>query len=91
MKSNIILSSIFSILCCSVTAQTYPYQNPELTPYERACDLVKHLTLEEKAKLMWMIQSQYLVWESEGSIGRVKHYTEWLIKEMLQSFRSLLV
>ena len=32
--------------------QTLPYQNPELSPAERAKDLVKRLTLEEKALLM---------------------------------------
>ena len=31
--------------------QTLPYQNPELSPAERAKDLVKRLTLEEKALL----------------------------------------
>ncbi|MDE7136555.1 MAG: glycoside hydrolase family 3 protein, partial [Muribaculaceae bacterium] len=33
-------------------AQPYPYQNPELTPEERAADLCSRLTLEEKVKLM---------------------------------------
>ena len=29
--------------------QQYPYQNPKLTPEERAEDLIGRLTLEEKA------------------------------------------
>ena len=32
--------------------QQYPYQNPKLTPEERAEDLIGRLTLEEKASLM---------------------------------------
>ena len=32
--------------------QQLPYQNPKLTPEERANDLVGRLTLEEKASLM---------------------------------------
>ncbi|MBQ4294779.1 MAG: glycoside hydrolase family 3 C-terminal domain-containing protein, partial [Prevotella sp.] len=34
------------------TAQTLPYQNPNLTAHERAIDLCSRLTLEEKAMLM---------------------------------------
>ena len=34
------------------TAQTLPYQNPELSAKERAKDLCQRLTLEEKAQLM---------------------------------------
>lgn len=33
-------------------AQTWPYQNPELSAKERAVDLCSRLTLEEKAQLM---------------------------------------
>ena len=36
----------------SVSAQTYPYQNPNLSARERAIDLCSRLTLDEKAKLM---------------------------------------
>jgi len=36
----------------SVSAQTYPYQNPNLSARERAVDLCSRLTLDEKAKLM---------------------------------------
>ena len=36
----------------SATAQTYPYQNPNLSARERAVDLCSRLTLDEKAKLM---------------------------------------
>ena len=36
----------------SLSAQTYPYQNPNLSARERAVDLCSRLTLDEKAKLM---------------------------------------
>lgn len=35
-----------------VSAQKFPYQNPELSSEERAKDLISRLTLEEKAALM---------------------------------------
>jgi beta-glucosidase len=40
---------LFSINLC---AQTLPYQNPNLSPEERAKDLISRLTLDEKAALM---------------------------------------
>ena len=48
-----LLSTVF--LCCaglSVSAQPFPYQNPDLSAKERAKDLCSRLTLEEKAMLM---------------------------------------
>ena len=53
MKISHLLSIVAT--CCvglSVSAQTLPYQNPNLSAKERAIDLCKHLTLEEKAQLM---------------------------------------
>ena len=38
--------------CLTVSAQKYPYQNPDLSAKERAVDLCSRLTLEEKAMLM---------------------------------------
>ena len=48
------LLTLFVALCAgsSVSAQTYPYQNPNLSARERAIDLCSRLTLEEKAMLM---------------------------------------
>ena len=43
------------VVCCvglHVSAQTLPYQNPNLSAKERAKDLCSRLTLEEKAMLM---------------------------------------
>ena len=44
------------LMCClmalGVSAQTLPYQNPNLSANERAKDLCSRLTLDEKAKLM---------------------------------------
>ena len=48
-----LLSTVF-MFCAglSVSAQTFPYQNPNLSAKERAKDLCSRLTLEEKAMLM---------------------------------------
>ena len=48
------LLSIVLLFCVGqfVSAQTLPYQNPNLSAKERAKDLCSRLTLEEKAKLM---------------------------------------
>ena len=46
------LTALLSALCTTLTAQTLPYQNPTLSPQERAADLIGRLTLEEKAALM---------------------------------------
>ncbi len=39
-------------ICLCTSAQTLPYQNPQLSARERAADLCSRLTLEEKAQLM---------------------------------------
>ena len=47
--------SILTLLLVSATtvfAQQYPYQNPNLTPKERAADLCRRMTLEEKMTVM---------------------------------------
>lgn len=49
-KLQILLSAL--LLSASVQAQQYPFQNPNLPARERAEDLCKRLTLEEKASLM---------------------------------------
>lgn len=41
-----------------MTTSTHPYQDPSLSPEERAADLVTHMTTEEKAGLM-VIGSHY--------------------------------
>ncbi len=48
------LIKIFAVLVSAMPlyAETLPYQNPELSPAERAADLCSRLTLEEKALLM---------------------------------------
>ena len=47
-----ILSALALLLPLAASAQTYPYQNPNLTAHERAVDLCSRLTLEEKGALM---------------------------------------
>lgn len=51
MKYQLFVTMLF---CGGLTAsaQTWPYQNPNLPARERAVDLCSRLTLEEKAKLM---------------------------------------
>jgi len=48
-----LLTTLFVGLCtCGISAQSLPYQNPKLTAQQRADDLLKRLTLEEKVSLM---------------------------------------
>ena len=48
-----LLTTLFVGLCtCGISAQPLPYQNPKLTAQQRADDLLKRLTLEEKVSLM---------------------------------------
>ena len=49
-----LLSTVLFIICAGqyVSAQTFPYQNPDLNAHERAVDLCSRLTLQEKAMLM---------------------------------------
>ncbi|MBO4827311.1 MAG: glycoside hydrolase family 3 C-terminal domain-containing protein [Prevotella sp.] len=52
MKKQILLSLLLLGACMTATAQTLPYQNPQLSAEQRADDLLKRLTLDEKVKLM---------------------------------------
>ncbi len=55
MKSRSFLALAALFACCVLTAgaqERLPYQNPDLTPQERAADLLSRLTLEEKVLLM---------------------------------------
>jgi beta-glucosidase len=53
MKKTVTIVVTMAMLCAGASAQEMlPYQNPELSPRERAEDLLGRLTLEEKATLM---------------------------------------
>ena len=52
LKKKLLLTLLSTTAISSAFAQQLPYQNPNLTPHERAVDLVSRLTLEEKAQLM---------------------------------------
>ncbi len=51
MKKSLLLA-VCLLLTVSLWAQQFPYQNPKLSSKERTEDLLKRLTLEEKAALM---------------------------------------
>lgn len=51
-KRKLIISVLLTACTMYSTAQTLPYQDPTLTAEQRADDLIKRLTLEEKVKLM---------------------------------------
>jgi len=52
MKKQFLLTLLSIIISGTVCSQTYPYQNPNLTPKERAADLCSRMTIEEKAQVM---------------------------------------
>ncbi len=52
MKGKFLILIMMLCAGASASAQTYPYQNPNLSARERAADLCSRLTLEEKAQLM---------------------------------------
>ncbi len=45
---KLILGSAAVLAALAATAQTYPYQDESLSPYERAADMVSRMTLQEK-------------------------------------------
>jgi len=51
MNLKHMFAAVLASASFSVAAQTLPYQNPELSPAERASDLCARLTLEEKVQL----------------------------------------
>lgn len=73
-------------------ADMLPYQNPELTPLERAKDLCSRLTLEEKARIMMngsgavdRLHVPVYEWWSEGlhGVGRNGYSTVFPITMMM--------
>lgn len=52
MKNLRLITAVIFAGCQWLSAQQYPYQNPALSPSERAHDLVGRLTLDEKVGLM---------------------------------------
>ena len=51
-KLRTFMAVVIGATALAATAQTLPYQNPNLSARERAIDLCSRLTLEEKAQLM---------------------------------------
>ena len=52
MKYKKLLTSLALLAAVNAAAQQMPYQNPNLSPAERAADLCTRLTIKEKAALM---------------------------------------
>lgn len=52
MKKLFLAAFLLCLGVNSAKSQTLPYQNPNLTPQERAADLCARMTLEEKAQVM---------------------------------------
>lgn len=52
MHKKILISAIMAVATIGISAQTLPYQNHKLSFEQRADDLLKRLTLDEKIKLM---------------------------------------
>jgi len=51
--NKLLLTTLLTLgMSASSMAQTLPYQNPQLTSEQRADDLIRRLTLDEKVKLM---------------------------------------
>ena len=92
---------MLAFVCLSAMAQKYPYQNPKLSPQERAKDLCGRLTLEEKVGLMMhysrpveRLDVPVFQWWSEAlhGVGRNGHATVFPITMgMAASFDTLLV
>ena len=51
-KIFVIIIALVAMHAYAQKTYRYPYQNPNLTPEQRAEDLCKRLTIHEKAKLM---------------------------------------
>ena len=49
---KLFLTTLLTLGAAALTAQTLPYQDPQLTAEQRADDLLGRLTLDEKVKLM---------------------------------------
>ncbi len=60
MKKHLVILSLLALGVCKAGAQQLPYQNPNLSPKERAADLCSRMTIEEKAQVMLVERS--LAW-----------------------------
>ncbi|WP_255584627.1 xylan 1,4-beta-xylosidase [Zunongwangia sp. SCSIO 43204] len=78
LKTSLVFVA-FMLIGMLVSAQQKPYQNPNLSPEERAEDLVNRLTLEEKASLMFDVS------EAIPRLG-IKKFNWW--SEALHGFAN---
>lgn len=91
---KLLLTTLFMAGTLTFTAQTLPYQNPNLSAEERAEDLLGRLTIEEKTKLMMDVSPaiprlgipQFQWWnEALHGIGRNGFVTVFPITTMMAS------
>ena len=66
----LLLTMLLGSALCLMSQALYPYQDPNLTPDERAADLLSRLTLEQKAVLMVNTSSAI------PELG-IRHYDWW--------------
>lgn len=78
---NFLVTFCLSAVALVATAQNEPYRNPDLSPSERAWDLLKRMTLEEKISQMKMARQPLSALEYRHMTGGMKHCTEWHVPE----------
>ena len=76
---NFLVTFCLSAVALVATAQNEPYRNPDLSPSERAWDLLKRMTLEEK--ISQMARQPLNALEYRHMTGGMKHCTEWRAPE----------
>lgn len=82
MKKRIFAAVCAGLCWVAVHAQdSLPYQNPSLSPSERAEDLLHRLTLKEKVSLMKTARLPWSDWEYRLMTGGTKHCTVWGVRD----------
>lgn len=100
-STRVLLFAVLVSVSLCAGAQSYPFQNPELSPKERALDLCGRLTLKEKVGMMMHFSKPVerlgvpvFQWWSEAlhGVGRNGHATVFPITMgMAATFDTLLV
>mgnify|MGYP002563144414 CR=1 FL=1 len=86
---GMVVASGMTIQAQNKLPEKFPYQDTSLTAEERADDLLKRLTLEEKASLM--MNGSPAIPRSKRMVGGMKHFTVSRVQDWLQCFHRLSV